>query len=194
MHVEALKAWWAWKASESTHQTNLDRLLDEMPATEHRMTPLSKSQMLFTGDHSCLLVFSLLLNQGRGHLIDLFYDSGITDKYLYMMRSDSYQNLHDNLAKILDPTERDLIIQDFQKERWAYCPLELTLHMRVHLIGTMVILPFCHKIKLGDKRDTASLYWVAIQKDLISDDELKDALKDSVYDDDEFGEVKLTVK
>jgi hypothetical protein len=67
--------------------------------------------------------------------------------------------------------------------------LQLTLHVDRNLQTTKVIPPFCHKIKLADKGGTASIYWVAIQKDLISDDRLKSALKDSVYTDKDHGEV-----
>lgn len=49
--------------------------------------------------------------------------------------------------------------------------------------------PFCLKTRLNDKGGTASIYWVAVQKDLISDNALALALQDSVFTDEEFGEV-----
>lgn len=88
----------------------------------------------------------------------------------------------------------DRIIQEFHRDKWAYCPLNLTLDMDVNLHGTKVILPFCGKIKLPDKGGTASIYWVAVQKDLITDSALTDALQKSLYEDDDFGEVKLPTR
>jgi hypothetical protein len=184
-----MKAWWTRRSSESTTQTKLHQILDEMPQAEHRMFPLEYGK-IFTGERSCLLVFSLLLGQNRGHLIDRFYESDIHDKYLAIVRGDSDQSLRDNLTNVVRKDEVDRIIADFHNERWAYCPLELALHMERNLQGTNVIPPFCHKIKLGDKGGTASIYWVAIQKDLIPDDHLKITIQDSIYNDDDFGEVK----
>ncbi|KAF1942093.1 hypothetical protein EJ02DRAFT_454596 [Clathrospora elynae] len=158
-----------------------------MPKAEHRKFPL-EFQKLFAGDHSCVRVFSLLLKQDRGHLIDRFYDSDMNDKYLAIVRSDSDQSLRDNLTSITHRDEVDRIIKDFHQDKWSYCPLELTLHMDRNLQGTRVIPPFCHKIKLGDKGGTASIYWVAIQKKLISDNDLKGALQDSLYKDEKYGE------
>ena len=60
-----------------------------------------------------------------------------------------------------------------------------------NLHGTKVIPPFCLKTKLPDKGGTASIYWVAVQKDLISDNALALALKDSIYTDEDFGEVSF---
>jgi hypothetical protein len=188
VHVDALKAWWRRKHSESPNSTKLHRVLDEIFSQAGHWMFVPEFQKLFTGEHSCLRVFSLLLKQGRGHLVDRFYDSDMNDKYLE--RSDSNQSLRDNLANVVHRDELDCVIRDFHNEKWAYCPLELTLHMGRNLQGTKVIPPFCHKIKLGDKGGTASIYWVAIQKDFISDDQLKVALQDSLFNDDDFGWVR----
>jgi hypothetical protein len=189
--VKALEAWWKRRASESTNQTKLHHFLEEMPPAGHRVFPLNLKK-LFTGEHSCLRVFSLLLKQRRDHLIDRFYESDMKDMHLDIVRTDSDQNLRENLVGIARRDEIEQIVNEFHQEKWAYCSLKLTLHMDRNLHGTRVIPPFCHKIKLGDKGGTASIYWVAVQKDLVSDDALRLALQDSTYTDDEHGEVKLS--
>jgi hypothetical protein len=108
----------------------------------------------------------------------------------YIARSESDQNLRDRLAGVAHHEEVEDIVGDFHKEKWEYCPLSLTLDMNSNLHGTRVILPFCSKIKLPDKGGTASIYWVAVQKDLISDSALAYALKDSLYMDSTYGEVR----
>ena len=189
VHVDALKAWWTRQASEGTNQTKLLRMLDEMQLPKHRTFPFN-AQKLFTGDHSCLRIFSLLLKQGRGHLVDRFFDAGMSD--IYLDRNDVDLRLHDSLVDIAHRDQRDDVIRSFHQDKWAHCPLELSLDMGRNLQGTKTIPPFCHKIKLGDKGGTASIYWVAIQEDLISDDKLRNAIHDSLYEDEDFGMVSCS--
>jgi len=109
----------------------------------------------------------------------------------FIERGDTYRRLRGQLSGIVREEEADAIIQDFHREKWEFCPLNLTMDMDENLHGTKVILPFCLKIELPRKGDTASIYWVAVQKDLISDNALALALQDSLYMDKEFGEVSL---
>ncbi|KAF1851033.1 uncharacterized protein K460DRAFT_26715 [Cucurbitaria berberidis CBS 394.84] len=185
VHVDAIKAWCGRKASGTSEQTKLHRLFDEMQSAGHRKFPLD-FKTFFTGEYHCLRVFGRLLEQGYGNLIDRFYNSNMHD--IYLERGEEYQQLRENLLEIFDVNEVDRIIQDFQHTRWAYCPFALTLHVDRGLESTKVIVPFCRKIKLGDKGGTASVYWVAIQRDLISDEGLKGVLHESLHLDPDFGE------
>ncbi|KAL1793591.1 hypothetical protein ACET3X_008573 [Alternaria dauci] len=106
----------------------------------------------------------------------------------YLTRSESDENLREKLIGVVHHKEVETIIGDFHKEKWKWCPLTLTLDMDENLHGTKVIPPFCLKTRLSEKGGTASIYWVAVQKDLISDNALALALQDSIYTDDEFGE------
>ena len=187
VHIEAIKQWWLRKTSETSEQTKLLRLLDEMPPANHRTFPL-EPQKLFAGKYSGLAVFSLLLRHDRGELMDRFYDSGIHDNHLAIV---SDRTLQANLRQIMPRDEADAVLRDFNEHKWQFCPLELTLDMSQPLHDTKVIPPFCHKIKMGDKGGTASIYWVAVQKDFISDERLRVAIKDSLYEDPDYGEVSL---
>jgi hypothetical protein len=111
----------------------------------------------------------------------------------YLARSESDRNLREQLARHVSRDEVEIIIRDFHEEKWRYCPLTLTLDMDENLHGTKVIPPFCLKTKLPDKGGTASIYWVAVQKDLISDIALARALQDSIYMDEDFGEVSFLI-
>jgi hypothetical protein len=182
VHVADLEAWWKRTASESTYQRKIDQLFDEMPLAEHGQLPLAPRGYSDT----CLRVFSLLLEHDLGHLIKRFYDSNMHDKFLE--RGEGYQNLKSNLNKIMPLEAVDEVIQTFHNAKWAYCPLDLTLGMDQNLQGTEVIVPFCRKLRLGEG-GTASVYWVAVEKGLIRDGELKAALSESLIIDPDFGEV-----
>lgn len=188
VHVDAIKQWWRRKTSETSDQTKLLRLLDEMPPASHRTFPL-EPQRLFFGKPSGLIVFSLLLKHDRGNLMDRFYDSGINDNHLTIV---SDRTLRRSLREIKPQSEVDVVLQEFNEHKWQFCPLELTLGMSQSLHDTKVVPPFCHKIKMGEKGGTASIYWVAVKKEFISDDYLKAAIKDSLYSDPDYGEVSFT--
>ena len=148
-----------------------------------------KSMTPDSENYSHILVFSMLLEQGRGHLLGQFVDSDINDRSLANMTEGSEQRLRKILAEAHSSIQVDQVMNDFHRVRWAYCPLSLTLHMDRNLQGSKMIPPFCHKIRLGHTGGTASLYWIAVQRDLISDDALAFALRDSLYTDDTYGEV-----
>jgi hypothetical protein len=186
IHVDALVAWLGRKLTEVSGSTNLHRLLAELQLGDHRTFPLD-FETYFTGEFLCVRVFSLLLKQNRGHLIDRFYQSQMYDVLLH--QNGNYEGLRENLSDTIIRNDIvDRIIEDFQREKWAFCPLELQLHMDRPLDGTRVIAPFCHKIRLNEG-GTASVYLVAVQKDLVRDERLRAVLNNSLYVDSVFGEV-----
>jgi hypothetical protein len=188
IHVEALGAWWKRKLSEVNGTTNLHRLLQEMQIGPHRNFPL-EYETFFTGEYQCLKVFSLLLSKNLGYLIDRFYQAQMNDNVLH--HDGNYGRLRDNLSDTIESSDAvENIIQQFRREKWSFCPLELQLYMDRPLEDTKVIAPFCHKIKLNEG-GTASVYLVAVQKDLIRDERLKAVLQDSLYHDTAFGEVRV---
>jgi hypothetical protein len=183
IHVDALSAWWRRKLSEVNGTTNLHRSLEELQLGPHQTFPL-QHDTYFTGKYQCLRVFSLLLRKRLGHLIDRFYQSQMSD--IAFHHDGNYERLRENLSDVLPSHEIEPIIQEFRREKWSFCPLELELHMDRPLEGTKVIAPFCHKIKLNEG-GTASVYLVAVQEDLIRDARLKAVLQDSLYEDSAFG-------
>ncbi|RYN24089.1 hypothetical protein AA0112_g9043 [Alternaria arborescens] len=185
VHVEALRAWWMRTTSDTAGYTRLKRILDDLEPADHQLFPVE--QKWLSGDYSCLTVFSLLLEQGRHYLINAFHDAGMNDKNLEYETQNSDSSLRRSLAKVANRGDVDRILEDFQRERWAYCPLKLEMHMDRYLQSTRIIPPFCRKIKLGEKGGTASIYWVTVQEMLVTDDSLKNAIQDSAYHDEDFG-------
>ena len=187
VHVDAMKQWWLRKPDPASDQSNLLRVLDEIPSGDYPRLLLNP-QKLFMGKPTSLVVFSLLLKLDRGQLIDCFYDSGIFDNDLTFAH---HKSLRENLRRIIPYPEVDAVLQDFNEQKWQFCPLALSLNMSRSLHDTRFIPPFCHKIKMGDNGGTASVYCIAVQKDLISDTRLCIAIEDSLYEDPDFGPVRL---
>jgi hypothetical protein len=194
VHVDDLMQWWHEKIPGGSGQTKLTRLAAELPDPKHRPFPFYSANNLeiLNGDQSYLTVLSILLAINRANLIDIFYDSGMTH-HLDIVRDDNNGRLRENLRKKIDPQEVDVILRDFHKERWAFCPLKLSLNMDHHLQGSKVIPPFCHKVPLSSKGATASIYWVAVQENLVSDESLKRTINDSLYQDPTYGKVCCSV-
>lgn len=90
--------------------------------------------------------------------------------------------------------ESDETLQLFQNAMWKYYYLQLRLYEHYDSLGTPIILPFCHKVRLGGKEGSVSTYWVDEQKEHIAEDEMGAALLASLYDDKDFGEVNLIPK
>lgn len=206
IHVIKLEEWMKSTASDGpTDDANKKkgaRLLAEMHdrIKHHTMSrfPLLADTLL-TGENRCSFVFALLLKQGLGHLVDLFERSKTYDRTL-SLRCDQYDAKHPSLRNTLEKFLREIskqeidnIITAFENEKWEYCaPLEqFKLHMQGDFDGTKVILPFCRCISVNKKGGTASVFWVAVQEDLISDTKLREALEISLYNNPEYGQVRI---
>ncbi|KAI4691252.1 uncharacterized protein J4E84_003543 [Alternaria hordeiaustralica] len=185
VHVHDLEAWWKKPASGNPKNTNWEQFVYGLPLLPGRNLPITPKK-IFGGGQSRLRILSLLIRQKRDRLIDCFYEANMHDHY--MDRSEDYQRLREQLADVVRKEEVEPIINAFHKEKWEFCPLTLTSDMSIDLRGMEVIPPFCMKIKLPKKGGTASIYWVAVQKALVSDDALALALKDSLYMDKTHGE------
>ena len=192
INVSAVTAWWKSMTPDLAKQNRLWLLLDDSKLIQPHSSDVKESRS--SGNYAHILVFSMLLEQGRGHLLGRFVDSEIDDRSLANTTEGSEQRLRKLLAESHSSTQVDQVMDDFHRARWAYCPLSLTLHMDQNLQGSKIIPPFCHKIRLGHAGGTASLYWIAVQRDLISDNALAFALRDSLYTDETYGEVSSCAK
>jgi hypothetical protein len=189
VHVQAVVEWWTTKTPDFLTHTRLQRLLEDFKLLGPRS--LIVEQGLISGSRAYILVFSMLLELGYGHLLGRFIDSGIDDRSLASMQERDEQVLRKSLSECGSSIQVEQVIDDFQRARWAYCPLTLSLGMEDDLRGTNTIPPFCQKLRLGHTGGTASLYWIAVQQELITDNKLASALRDSIYADEIYGEVSF---
>ncbi|KAI0379192.1 hypothetical protein F5Y04DRAFT_259958 [Hypomontagnella monticulosa] len=137
----------------------------------------------------CLVVFSILLELGHGHLIDSFQRYGITDKRLPIRTISEIEPLLRYLKsnKKLDNTGE--LWQRFQEKMWLYCPCPLELDMRSTFLDPehgRWIMPFRRRQRVNLKGGTAQVWEVTVQESLVSK-RLAAAVARSRYEDSSFG-------
>lgn len=140
------------------------------------------SHLIDNGSGSCVLTLATLQTEGYGHLIHLFKDSGIIDKYLV----NELRKSHTDLERAFDHhkvPDQDDIHTRFQERKWSFCPVELTFQMEGDFSDGNHILPFHLRKAINDKGGTASVFLVAIEKDLIEDERLREVLSRTEYRD-----------
>ena len=159
IHRSLLIDWLLSKYSSQT--TYLDLLLD-FAYSECIIVPVEARQLSSSGKSS-LLVFSLLLELGRGDLIHHFLRSGLTDSKLpFPMTSLKQAKTSGDRSETVD-----LARQIFEKQ-WAYCPLTFDLGMGLDLPSSTVI-PIQQRWQINSKGGTASIWQVAIPEEFVSD-------------------------
>ena len=170
---------------------NAGRLLMEIhdKIKSHLSAPFPvDAKSILEGDTKCVLVFCILLEQNYGHFIDLFRSARIYDKFLDSTHHRYQDSLRKKLYEKGIPDESiDEVIEGFEEAKWAYLPSKLSLHMNENFENGDFILPFCRRKVVNDKGGTASVYHVVVQEKFIVDADLKDVLKNSLYEDPEFG-------
>jgi hypothetical protein len=195
-HVNALREWMNQREKSEGNPaelTNADRLLRtiEDKAPNRRAFPVD-AHLIFHGEDQCILVFSILMEQGRGELIDVFRKANIFDRNLGYVESTSvfHQQLREKLQQIHVPdAEIDLITKDFESKKWAYCAPSLELHMDKNFETGEIILPYCKCERVNEKGGTASVFQVSVQKEFIHQD-LQMVLEKSIYKDSKYGDVR----
>ncbi|KAI9698085.1 MAG: hypothetical protein M1820_007593 [Bogoriella megaspora] len=115
------------------------------------------------------------------HLVELFCESGITDRSLSEQKIDytdfrrllSDARSEDHRASYDEDAVNELI-RKFDADRWAFCPAELStssLDGKPYLNGRKfdknVRLPFCSRKRFDQKGGTAELLNVVVQKDFV---------------------------
>lgn len=179
---------WMDRKERGKSETNGKRVLDEVNAI--RWTNFLNSGLVFEGDHSCVLVFSCLLKQDQGRLIYIFRNANILDKNLSDPKLD-YNPLRVKLTRHkalhrIDNVEK--IINDFEKNRWAFCPAHLDQELLDNIrFGAKLLLPFCTRDLVNDKGGTASVSQVTVPEKYVSL-EIKKHLGEP-FDFGEYGKV-----
>jgi hypothetical protein len=166
----------------------------EEPITRHRTFPIT-SKSILEGHDRCVLVFSVLLSQDRGGLIDIFQDVGIVDNSLEHSGSDRFRvNLKRELRENSIPNP-DRVVEEFEQAKWAFLPAPLKVHMQRNFLGGKFVFPYCRRQRINHKGGTAAVYEVVVQKEFFhipdeTADEMKEVLRRSLFEDSEFGEVR----
>jgi hypothetical protein len=178
---------WMERTETDEHNSNAGHLLHaaQEKASRRVTFPRLDTHSLMRGEDQCLLVFSILLVNRRGELIDLFRSAKIVDRNLEKS-SHYHKELRDEL-KQANIAGVDGIIEDFEREKWPFCPAKLKLNMEEKYHGGKYILPYVRRKKIN-KGGTAVVSKITIREDMVPED-LRKELSQSACDDPEFGKV-----
>jgi hypothetical protein len=185
--VSKLIQWLKSKVRSGGYETSqASRLLDA--AYRRRITPalpITKEQ-LSDGEDRCLLVFSILLELGRGELIDLLWRREKVDKRLpiaLLDLQDTFQALG-----VRDPYR---VAEAFDDLQWRFCAAKFELNMGREY-PRQRIMPIRRKLEINEKGGTAQLWQIEVLEEFVGR-ELRDAVKASAYDPkDGLGKVSLS--
>lgn len=173
---------WMKSVEAGTKASNAELLLREVFERSQARTfpPTIES----TGEDSCYLVLSALLEINNEELFDFFRELKITDKSLEHAHF-HYGYLRKDLITAGFTDAKD-IIDRFDAIRWSYLPPKFHLGFDERLHGGKWILPFCRREAITEKGGTAQLWQVAIQEDHVQKD-LRRSIDPSRFWDETFG-------
>lgn len=157
-----------------SNASHLEILLDRVYSRD-MMVPIEASA-ISTGAHSSLLVFSILLELGYGHLIHLFHRYDLTDRRL------PYQTAE--LRAVLDRVEvsgESGLAERFTEKQWAYQPLQLQYRVSLDCPPEMVV-PIHQRQQINAKGGTATLWEIVVLEDFVND-ELREVAANARYND-----------
>ncbi|KAF2811553.1 uncharacterized protein BDZ99DRAFT_518812 [Mytilinidion resinicola] len=176
---------WMLRQDTDKRSTHAAILLLEAYHRNHReIFQPAFSNLIFTGDNRCILVFSILLTLDKGDLVDIFQKAKIVDKNLEFAHT-FYKELEEDL-KMKNIQDAARIITEFEKAKWSYCPAPVRMDMEEKFHGGKWILPFCRRQSINTKGGTAEVYQVSLQEDLVPDD-MKKVIWRSKYVDKDYG-------
>lgn len=139
--------------------SRLDLLLDSI-YLESITLPI-KSENISSGSQKSLLVFSILLELGHGHLIDQFQRYYLTDTRLPF----DIQELSRALSK-MRAKDADKLAQDFSKRQWAYCPMIYEYGVSLTCLP-QTVFPIHHMRRINDKGGTAKLWQIEVLEEFV---------------------------
>lgn len=171
--------------SGGENRTQASRLLAYAYRSWDNKPSLPITPEALTDSHNeCLLIFCILLELDRGHLIHRFCRRNRLDKHLPI----PLQSLRDTAAKISSSNLNELA-DGFNNLQWKYCPAIFDMGMGREFQEEQV-LPFCKKEAINEKGATAQLWQVEIPEEFVGL-KLRAVLKNGKYDDpnDDFGPV-----
>ncbi|TRX91142.1 hypothetical protein FHL15_007930 [Xylaria flabelliformis] len=135
-------------------------------------------------DGNYIIMFGFLIDLGYGHLIDIFRQHNIQDNDLCKPASPVKRSMLEE--KIQNHADLQAFMENFERRRWEFGPVEFHLGMDLNLNEGQRVLPFCRMQRINDKGATADLYEVTVEEDFITGS-LRDVIKGTIYDDEEFG-------
>ncbi|OAG42928.1 hypothetical protein AYO21_02879 [Fonsecaea monophora] len=164
---------WMASVGEGQKATNLKRLLTEVWRSRHDATFPPTAEKV----SRAVIVFSVLLDIGYGHLVDLFCRAEITDARLSAEHNYKHLKRHLGNANVPEP---DAVVDAFEERRWFFCPVLLKRHMQGDF-GRGCVFPYYKRQPVNGKGGTAEVFQVLVPAECIAED-LKQFLRASMVE------------
>jgi len=185
---------WLNSKCPSADYTQADRLL-AAAYQKRAMTipglPISKDDLCDRSE-GCLVLFSLLLDLGRGELIHELHGREKFDRKfpidLAQLRS---------IFRDMGIADAEKVAEQFDRLQWKYFPAMLN-GQKGRQYPQNQILPFTKRAPINEKGGTAQLFQIEVLEEFVGS-RLRDSMKESRYDvtgeddDDGFGPVSYHV-
>lgn len=179
-----------WMKEKRGAATNCAKLLHAEYFDHERSIhqPIQASDVC-SDDECCCLVFSILIDIGRGKLLDIFHTAKIFDQHL-PSADYYYDDLRERLSEAnISQIDINKIIDDFDYNKRAYCLAELKPRSDSFHHGRW-ILPICRKRRINNKGGTAAIWQILVKSEVLPE-ELKEKVPHAAIDDVDFGWVGL---
>jgi hypothetical protein len=180
--VEKFTNWLRSKRPRS-NRSYAYRLLEVVYSSRSKYEPAPpiSDESLCNPRDGCLLVFTILLELGRGDLIAGFHRQGIADSLpidLLTLRSTLARI---DVSELPDATD---LADKFDQMQWRFCAKQLSLYMGRDLPDNTII-PI-HKKEKIKKGGTAEVWMILVLEEFVSED-LREVAKSSGFLDPSDG-------
>ncbi|KAH0565999.1 hypothetical protein GP486_000610 [Trichoglossum hirsutum] len=180
--VSRLTDW--MNSSQDSGKTQVERLLAAAYCNREQPALSVPEEHISSGDSCCLRVFSILLELGRGQLLDRFHRANIVDQKLPVDLVKLKENLRDQLGQ-MGTAQVDSLAVAFDQKQWAYCAHKFELHSG-HDFNKNKIIPICIKEEINTKGGTATIWQVAVQEEFVGP-QLRAAVADARFYEQDMG-------
>ncbi|KAJ3578538.1 hypothetical protein NPX13_g2029 [Xylaria arbuscula] len=168
-------------SSWATTTTNGGLLLEYVYEPLYEFRPIEWDQI---SNDDYIVMFGFLTHMGYGQLIDVFRQYSIRDidlrKPNTILRESMLKEKFGSLS------DMQTFIENFERQRWEFSPIEFKLGIDLNFNDEQVILPLCRRQQINSKGATAALWEVVVEEDFV-DENLRKAIECTKYDDRNFG-------
>jgi hypothetical protein len=125
--------------------------------------PITKEELC--SKNSALLVFSILLELGRGEYVNIFDRKGLTDRLPIDMRTLEYELGDSEIPK----TTVESLCAGFNEIQWRYCSPRFEFRRRREYLANHVV-PILRKEAINTKGGTAKVWQIQVLEEFIEPD------------------------
>lgn len=182
---------WMQEQALNTGSSNAERLIQEVYANDQTPFPprvekkLPLLAILLHEEIQCGHMFHIFRKElSRGYHLRLEDLSTYYQRILSDLETSGLQ-----VPSKWGPSNYREVIKAFDRVRWSFVTVRLSLNMSFTVSHASAVLPFCYRKVINDKGGTASVCLYGIEQDLVEDFELRKALESSKQESSDNGNV-----